>query len=215
MKSLFVSASGAFLLLLSAACHGDTEIATYDVLKDAGQNNIELRNYPQLVLVSTPMNAGRNSAFSRLFNYISGNNTSRDKIAMTAPVFMGETLVEQQPTKNGEKIAMTAPVFRSVDGDSVAMSFVLPASYTEETAPLPKNSLVKLHTVKDLTVAAIRFNGTMGRRNMAKHREILEDWVSEQGYKVIGAPMSAGYNAPYTLPMLRRNEVLIPVALTE
>ena len=210
MKSLFTLFNGIALLLCSLAGRADVEIAAYDVLYKGDKDNIELRNYPQLVLVSTAMGEGRNSAFYRLFRYISGENTRRAEIAMTAPVFMGNT-----PAGSGEKVAMTAPVLMAGTGSDRAMSFVLPASYTEDTAPLPNDSSVTLHAVKDYTVAAIRFSGFLNRRSVDKHKAILERWISKQGYRIIGEHLSAGYNPPYTVPFLRRNEVLIPVQRTE
>jgi hypothetical protein len=64
-----------------------------------------------------------NRAFKRLFRYISGDNRSHDKVAMTAPLY-------QEPV--GEKIQMTDPGQRSVQ-DRLAFSFMMPASYTLET----------------------------------------------------------------------------------
>ena len=53
----------------------NVEIAPYKVLEK--ENNLELRHYDRLVLVTTAMPKGmdsQNSPFRKLFNYISGKN---------------------------------------------------------------------------------------------------------------------------------------------
>ena len=207
MKHLLKTVISFSTALFMSACSvfGDSgvEIAPYDVLqKDAVA---EIRHYDSLVLVTTAMQSGSkesgdNAAFQRLFDYISGDNISKRKIEMTAPVIM-----------TPEKIEMTAPVFMGQDGSGKTMSFVLPATYTLETAPQPKDPSLKLQEVKDYNVAAIRFSGLLSDKNIATHVEMLKKWIAENGYEATGAYQTAGYNPPWTIPMFRRNEVLIPV----
>ena len=45
----------------------------------------EIRQYEDRLAVQTTQSTGRNGAFGRLFNYISGSNESSSKIAMTVP----------------------------------------------------------------------------------------------------------------------------------
>jgi hypothetical protein len=40
---------------------------------------------------------------------------------------------------------------------------------------------------------------------------IFETWIRENGLKIVGDPVWARYNPPFTLWFLRRNEILIPV----
>lgn len=204
----------AFIAVLLTGCSAlaDIETAKYDVLKSTDEKPVmEVRHYPSLVLVSTPMGGeGRNGAFGRLFDYISGANTGEAKIEMTAPVIMDDKAGEQAEPE-GVKIPMTAPVFMDESAETAMMSFVLPAKYTIETVPKPMSDEVVLSEVKDYTVAAIIFSGRLSESNIAKHKKILQDWVAEEGLTVTGPIKTAGYNAPFTLPMLRRNEVLIPV----
>ena len=183
----------------------DVEIAPYRVIKSDNQQKTELRHYERLVLVSAPMRGGmdegKNGAFYKLFDYISGKNTERSKIAMTAPVFLDNTGVE---------IPMTAPVFME-DAQQSTMSFVLPASFTLDTAPLPQDPDVKLHEMSDYTAAVITFSGVLERDSIDKQRMLLETWIESKGYKITGPYKAAGYNPPFTIPALRRNEVLIPI----
>ena len=103
--------------------------------------HFELRRYPAHVVAEVHVNAtfdrAGNAAFRHLFNYISGNNTARQKLAMTAPVI--------QESGRSQKLAMTAPVVQSgpLPGTDApadfAVAFVLPAGTTAETAPVPTN----------------------------------------------------------------------------
>jgi hypothetical protein len=165
------------------------EIAPYIILEK--DENLELRHYERLVLVTTAMPDGiddQNSSFYKLFNYIAGKNESTKEIPMTAPVFIDQA-------------------------DSVAgsMSFVLPQSFTIETAPPPQDPAVKLEEIKDHTFATITFSGVLKQNNIDKHKALLEEWITRKGFEKIGAAKAAGYNPPFTIPALRRNEVLIPV----
>jgi hypothetical protein len=186
------------------------KIAPYKIISAAQDNTkIEVREYNNMVLASTPMTNDneRNSAFRELFGYISGDNVSASKISMTAPVFM-----DQKNENEGEKISMTAPVFMDdKNTKEPMMSFVLPQKYTFDTAPKPTNPNVTLSEVNNYMVATIQFNGRLSSENITKHRKILEEWISKSDYIAVGPYQSAGYNAPFTLPALRRNEVLIPV----
>ena len=60
-------------------------------------------------------------AFNRLFQYISGNNRSRQKIAMTSPV--GQSAPAQ-------KIDMTTPVGQESRDGGWAVSFMMPSQFT-------------------------------------------------------------------------------------
>lgn len=164
------------------------EIAPYKQV--AAENPYELRHYEQMVLVSTSMNTLKedNRAFSKLFGYISGDNDQDQKIAMTAPVFMDR-----------------------VEGETQNMSFVLPKDISFEKAAGPTNPQVQLEQITDLTVAVIIFNGRLSQDNITTHQALLEQWIEQKGYTVTGQPKVAGYNPPFTIPAMRRNEVLIPV----
>ena len=40
---------------------------------------------------------------------------------------------------------------------------------------------------------------------------IFETWIRENGLNIVGDPVWACYNPPFTLWFLQRNEILIPV----
>ena len=166
----------------------------------------ELREYaPQVVAevtVEGSMVRAGNDAFSPLFRYISGANQPREKIAMTAPV-------AQQ--RAGEKIAMTAPVAQRPEGDRWVVSFMMPASYTLETLPVPENPDITLRAIPAHQLAAIRYSGRWTERGFQKHLAQLQSWVEAQGWTITGDPIWARYNSPFAPPFLRRNEVLLPI----
>ncbi len=211
MMKIFTSMVSA-LVLTSCSVFGNSgvENAPYKVLQKDGR--IEVRQYDKMVLVSAPMGEGMSDnrgAFGLLFDYISGENVSERKIPMTAPVFM-EGGVDK--SAEGEKIPMTAPVFMNEDqAGQWRMSFVMPADMRLEDTPKPKNPSVDIEGVKDWTVGAIGFSGFLNEKSSLKHYTILNTWLAKNGYDVTGQYISAGYNPPWTLPMARRNEVLVPV----
>lgn len=206
MRLLFLTITSLLLAGCSVFGHTGVENAPYTLLKTDESQRIEVRRYDSMVLVSTSMAGdGRNSAFRKLFRYISGENEGATPIAMTAPVFMDNS----NTMAKGSKIAMTAPVFMSNQSDSAMMSFVMPKDFTLQTTPKPTDPDVVVSEITNYTVAAIQFSGTLGKRNVAKQSKLLQDWLTANGYIAVGAPIEAGYNGPLTLPMLRRNEILI------
>ncbi len=209
------NASLLLFLALITGCSvfgsSSVEVAPYRVMEASKEKNIELRYYSELVLVSAPMqpdiDARKNTPFSKLFDYISGNNTANAKQPITA----SEPSSDAEPI--GVKIPMTAPVFMETEGNSGSMSFVMPASYSMESTPKPTDPDLKVYNLTDMTYAVIQFTGLLNSKNILEHREILENWIDTKGLEISGNYKTAGYNPPFTIPALRRNEVLIPVKI--
>ena len=185
------------IVILSALClsactmFGDisVNVAPFELISADGP--FEVRHYERLVLASTKMPQGMNSAsgpFRRLFDYISGNNEKKENIAMTAPVFMDQS---GQTTE--------------------AMSFVLPENLSLISAPPPANPAVKLVEISNYTVAVVSFSGFLNQKSISTNKTLLENWIANRGFKTIGMAKATGYNPPFTLPFLRRNEVFIPI----
>jgi DNA gyrase inhibitor GyrI len=139
--------------------------------------------------------------FRIIADYIFGNNTSAQKVPMTAPV-----------TQQGsEKIAMTAPVTQQGDGNIWRVRFVMPSSYTIETLPKPNNPAVKLKEIGGRRYAVIRFSGMAGEDSLKYHTEELNAFISAKNLTPLSAPTYAFHNPPWTLPFLRRNEVMVEI----
>lgn len=178
----------------------------YTVLSQSG--SVEYRRYEPYLVAETVVEGAAdfdkagNEGFRRLFKYIAGGNTTQSKIAMTAPV--------SQAARN-EKIAMTVPVQQtgSVTGSRVA--FMLPRQYTLETAPAPSDPRVRIVAVPGRLMAVLRYSGRWTESNYDEHRAELLKGLETAGIRTTGEPQLARYNAPFTLPILRRNEVLVEV----
>jgi len=192
------------LLVIGAQNVMAIEEASYVVLKSEGK--FEVREYAPHVLAETLVDGDLESAgsraFQKLFRYISGDNVSRTKVAMTAPV-------SQKPA--GEKIQMTAPVGQQRVEEQWAVSFMMPKSYTLNSLPQPKDPSVVLRQVPAQKMAVVRYSGTWSEKNYSGQKSELESWMRKIGLTRSGSEMWARYNAPFTPWFLRRNEILIPV----
>lgn len=206
MAKMAVMAVGAVLVVAAlTACTGVLTAVpepTYKIL--AQQEAIEERKYMPLIVAEVTVRGERddaaNAGFRLLADYIFGNNTSQQKLAMTAPV-------QQQA---GEKLAMTAPVQQQAatsDGEW-QVRFVMPAGYTMATLPKPNNPAVRLIERPAERYVVIRFSGTSSAANLGEHLALLERYVQDKQLMVTGAPQYAFYNPPWTLPFLRRNEIM-------
>ncbi len=203
---LFGLITAILLLLLTGATTAmATEEAPYTVIKT--DDIFELREYaPQVlaeIIVDGNLESAGSKAFRPLFRYISGDNKSRGKIAMTAPV---------SQEKTGEKISMTAPVSQQSVQGKWAVSFMMPATYTMENLPTPDDPNIKLRQVPARRVAAVRYSGFWSEKKFLQYKQELDNWITANNLKVIGEPVWARYNPPFTLWFLRRNEILIPIA---
>ena len=202
----------ALAVILQSGCSlfgiRSTEEAAYSVLSEQG--HYQIRQYESLVVATTDVDsdfdeAGK-QAFRRLFNYISGDNTAGQEIAMTAPV-----IATENQSNGGEEIAMTAPVSSERLDQGWRFSFVLPASYTLEKAPLPTDERVSLAQIPSHKVASLQYSGSWDQARFDANAELLLQWIEEQQLRPESLPRVAGYDPPWTLPFLRRNEVLVDI----
>ena len=181
----------------------DVETPDYKIIR--AEAEIEIRKYEPLIIAEVQMKGKREDTigggFRLLANYIFGNNIAKQDIAMTAPV-------QQQESA---KIAMTAPVQQQSMGDDWQVSFVMPSEYTMETLPKPVNERVILKKIPAKTFAVITFSGRNSDKNLKNHENQLMKYVSANEFLVIGTPKYAFYNPPWTLPHMRRNEVMIEI----
>jgi effector-binding domain-containing protein len=170
------------------------------------EGDIELRTYSPVIVAEVIIAGNRKEAisdgFRQLADYIFGNNTTSSQIAMTAPV-------QQEPS---EKIAMTAPVQQQASGDDWKIRFVMPSQYTMDSIPKPNNKAVRLIEVPEKKYVAIRFSGSNTDENISSNEKRLLNYIEDKKLKIVGKPIYAFYNPPWTLPFLRRNEVFVEIA---
>ena len=186
------------------------ESAEYTVLETDGQ--IELRSYPDLMLVTTTMGTrtqGDDGSFGRLFRYISGGNENKQKVAMTTPVFMEPQNATEQSQQTEPSEQTSGQTSRQTSGQ---MGFVIPKTVAETSIPNPTNNQVEVTQRPGGTFAVIRFAGRNDLDVCQQQQRVLEQWIEKRGLHPEGEPEIAGYDPPWTPGPLRRNEILIRIA---
>ena len=191
----------------------------YTVLSKTGK--IEIRQYDSRLIAQTTVSGVRESAindgFSILAAFIFGKNVSAGKIAMTAPVTQtprSEKIAMAPPvtqTPRGEKIAMAAPVTQRMMKDSWLVQFAMPDKYTFETLPRPFDDRITIVQEEPRKMAVIRFSGIARTRKLKEKENELQEYLSVQKLKSKGEAVYAFYNSPFSLPPLRRNEVMFEI----
>ena len=200
-----------FIILLFANLAMAIEEPKYTLVEKSGA--FELRAYAPKVLAETlvdgSLDAASSVGFRRIADYIFGNNTAHnggnEKISMTTPV----TMAAKSDKSTSEKISMTAPVTMQQTDGKWRMYFVMPSQYTLSTLPTPNNPAVTLRELPSTRMAVIRFSGLAGEEKTAKQTAELMAWLKRKNIVPIGEPELARYNPPWTLPFLRRNEVMV------
>ena len=173
-----------FLLLILPSNLMAYEEATYSVVD---QNAVyEIRNYSERLAIQVSY-TNQDSGFRKLFNYISGSNI------------------------NSEKISMTIPTIQSNDNGKEVMQFFLPSNFTKINAPKPNDENIKLLIIQEGYYAVIRYSGRLTDQNFFKHKNILKDNLLKTNIEVLSSALRATYNGPFTLPFMRRNEVMFLV----
>ena len=161
------------------------EEANYEVVKE--NKEYEIRKYSDRLVVET--NSTEGNGFRKLFNYISGNN------------------------EESQEIKMTVPVTQEIKNENMTMQFYLPLKFNKDNAPKPSNSDIKILTIDGGYYAVIKYSGRSSDKNFLKNRDILKKQLKQDNITIKGSPIRASYNSPFTLPMLKRNEVMYRINL--
>lgn len=165
--------------------------------------DVEIRQYSSRLVAEVNNIETDNEAFRILFRYISGQNKSKQNISMTAPVEVG---------KNSTKIAMTAPVeTNKSEGEGFNMRFFLPSSLTIDNAPLPKDARIKINILPEETFAAITYSGFNSNKSFNKQTDKLLNILKNSNWKQTSPPSFLGYDPPFAIPFLRKNEAIVKV----
>jgi hypothetical protein len=182
-----------------AEMYKGNETPAYDVEKTDGA--FEIRTYPAHVVAEVTVEGNRdaaiNAGFRVLAGYIFGGNQSRAKVAMTTPVTQATS----------EKIAMTTPVTQTGSNQRWMVQFMMPSTYTLQTLPKPDETRIRLTTTAPVRLAVLRFSGVPTTASLVSRSAELGSWAASKGLKITGAPRYMYYDAPFTLPWNRRNEV--------
>lgn len=183
-----------------------TEQQPYDVLTRFP--GFELRRYPTHLVAEVEVDSSftdaGNQAFGVLVAFISGRNSTRGKVAMTAPVVQ-----ESASTR----IAMTSPVVQE-RGDQAGrqvVAFVMPAEFTADTLPTPTDPRIRVREIPTQTAAVKTFTGRWTEQAYQEQLAELRNAVAQAGLEISGPPRFARFDPPWTPWFLRRNEVVLPV----
>jgi SOUL heme-binding protein len=178
----------------------------YEVIHADG--DVEYRRYASYIIAETEIfdvddwNDASNEGFKRLFDYITGDNSGQEKIAMTAPVQQSKIQAEDVRFNQAEPLG---------DGAGWKVSFMLPSSYSLDAAPAPEDDRIKIRLVPEKLVAAVRYSGRWTTRNFDKHESRLMTALSKANIETLGVPEAAFYNPPFVPPFMRRNEIMVEV----
>ena len=183
IRTLFISLLASVMTTQAIAI----EEPVYQVEKAWEAEQIEIRAYAPRVMAVTGMNEDSDSGFRVLAGYIFGGNAEEQKIAMTAPV---------QQSMAGEK----------------EMAFMIPAEYALEDLPEPEDQRVSFREAPAYTAAVIQFSGWASAEKADENWQQLRQFLIAEGIDITGEPTLNQYNPPWTLPFMRRNEIIVPVA---
>lgn len=180
------------------------EEPSYTVLEK--RNGYEIREYAPYITAETEVTGtyseALNEGFRIIADYIFGNNTAKESIAMTAPVLQNKS----------EEIAMTVPVLNTeTNAENRTIAFVLPSKYTFETLPTPNNSRVILSEKPAQKKAVLRFTWYATESRVAKKIEDLKTLLEKDGVSTFGPVQVAQYNPPFSFPLTHRNEIIISI----
>ncbi len=183
IQTLFISLVTSVMTTQAIAI----EEPVYQVEKAWEAEQIEIRAYAPRIMAVTGINEDSDSGFRVLAGYIFGGNAEEQKIAMTAPV---------QQTMAGEK----------------EMAFMMPAEYALEDLPQPEDQRVSFREAPAYTAAVIQFSGWASAEKADENWQQLQRFLIAEGIDITGEPTLNQYNPPWTLPFMRRNEIIVPVA---
>ena len=191
-KKFFYVNLCTFLLLFPSILMAIEEPKYVPILSD---KPFEVRKYEGFTVAETELTGSFDSAsrkgFRRVANYIFGGNENEEG--------------------NSEKIQMTAPVTVTPKNDGWSLHFVMPSSYSLKDLPLPIDNKVVLKSYKEHLAGVVVFNGWTTESRINDFSNKLTSWLNKKNYEIIGPQQVARYNDPFTLPWLRRNEIIFMV----
>ena len=162
----------------------------YQTIKEL--DDIEIRHYNKLIIAK--VDGYGDGGFNLLFDFISGNNSSKSNLEMTSPVI-------------SRNIDMTAPVL----SEKESIAFVMPEEYTLENMPTPNDKRVRIEEIPERNIAVLKFSGRWTSSNFEEKSEQLLRQLKKLEIQTKGNLFSMRYNGPLTPWFLRRNEVAIEI----
>ncbi len=149
-------------------------------------DDFEIRYYPKSIKARVISTSNSNNNFRKLFSYISGNNKTNEKIAMTTPVYM-----------NNDSI-----------GNS--MDFVMPSKFDLNNIHKPNDTDVKIIESEAGYFATLKYGGYSNSFKVEANTNKLYKILRDKDIDFIGKPSYVSYNSPFKF-FSRRNEIIIEI----
>ena len=153
--------------------------------------NIEIREYSNYIVAKNTILKTDNDIESNMFrvlaSYIFGNN------------------------ENNESLAMTAPVTTFQENDKHHMVFYMLDAKKIDDLPKPINSQISFENFYLNKCAVISFSWFVNERTINKYQKKLKRFLNQKKYTPTSTFMINRYDSPWTLPFLRRNEILVKI----
>jgi hypothetical protein len=196
----------AFLSLINFPAMA-TEEPEFILISQDGE--FEIREYKPKIIATVEVNGDFDDAssqgFKLLADYIFGNNLldgSSKKISMTAPVEMAPL---------SENLSITSSIMDDAINNQWLVNFIMPKEYRLDSLPKPNNPKVNIIEIPTEKYAVIVFSGLVRESSYAEKVELLSNYLKRNNYTQQGAIKIARYNPPWTLPFLRKNELMVRI----
>ena len=175
----------------------------------------EIREYDSYTVASTSMSkvdepytmddlASGGEAFNALAAYLFGANEKKEVMEMTTPV---------TTTSTGEMR------FYLKERDGEGDNFPMPVAENDEA--FNAKGEVKIEEIPPVTLAVAKFTGFVTEGEVERQKDALMSSLAIDGIEIdvphasVVPHVILQYNPPYTIPILRRNEIGIPVRLED
>jgi len=153
-------------------------------------DDFEIRYYPKSIKARVISTSDSNNNFRKLFSYISGNN------------------------KTNEKIAMTTPVYMNSDSNGNSKDFVMPSEFNLSNIHKPNDKDVKIIESKAGYFATLKYGGYSNSFKVEANTNKLYKILKGKNIDFIGEPSYVSYNSPFKF-FSRRNEIIIQINYSE
>jgi hypothetical protein len=144
--------------------------------------DFEVRRYDAYVVAEVDVDGGFDDAGNSAFRILAG-------------YIFGDNQAAQ-------KMEMTAPVETRTSGKGEKL----------DTLPVPNDERIRIREMPERVVAVRRYSGRWTQAKYMENEEILRAALAEAGITITSDPVLARYNSPFSIPFLRRNEVMFEVA---
>lgn len=158
------------------------EKLNYTVIKSEAPFELRFIEYAA-VIKSKDTTLSGGSGFSKLFNYIQGNNVDQKKISMTAPV------IQHQQA-------------------DLTVAFVVPSSMLD-SIPKPISQDITIEHIKQKKFVSMSFRGSDYEKKIKIIEQKLRNWAQLNGIELEDSIQLARYNPPIVPGFLRKNECWI------